>query len=148
MLKRIVSETIIPYQCDICGISEWNSKPLSLQLHHIDCDHTNNHISNLQILCPNCHSQIHSEISIKKHWQKKKIKSEKKRLRKKNYKEIHLPPVERNVLKNDIRMLPMIKVGKKYGVSDNAVRKWCKRYGLPYKSRTIRLLSDDEWEDI
>jgi len=42
----------------------------------------------------------------------------------------------------------MIKVGKKYGVSDNAVRKWCKRYGLPYKSRTIRLLSDDEWEDI
>ena len=27
-----------------------------------------------------------------------------------------------------------------YSVSDNAVRKWCKSYGLPYKSKDIKLL--------
>lgn len=27
------------------------------QLHHIDGDETNNELSNLQMLCPNCHSQ-------------------------------------------------------------------------------------------
>jgi len=24
----------------------------------------------------------------------------------------------------------MVSLGKKYGVSDNAVRKWCKSYGI------------------
>jgi hypothetical protein len=25
-----------------------------------------------------------------------------------------------------------------FGVSDNAVRKWCKAYGLPYKKKDIK----------
>lgn len=45
-------------ECAICGVgSEWNGKPLTLQLEHKDGDHSNNEISNLEILCPNCHSQ-------------------------------------------------------------------------------------------
>lgn len=45
-------------QCSECGIkSIWNSKPLSLQLDHIDGDSDNNYPSNLRLLCPNCHSQ-------------------------------------------------------------------------------------------
>lgn len=43
-------------KCELCGISEWMGKPVKLQLHHIDGDHDNNELSNLQILCPNCHS--------------------------------------------------------------------------------------------
>lgn len=43
-------------KCELCGISEWLGKPVKLQLHHIDGDHDNNELSNLQILCPNCHS--------------------------------------------------------------------------------------------
>lgn len=43
-------------KCELCGISEWMGKPVKLQLHHIDGDHYNNELSNLQILCPNCHS--------------------------------------------------------------------------------------------
>lgn len=31
-------------------------------------------------------------------------------------------------LKYDIDVMPMIYVGKKYGVSDNAVRKWISKY--------------------
>ena len=43
-------------KCELCGISEWLGKPVKLQLHHIDGNHDNNELSNLQILCPNCHS--------------------------------------------------------------------------------------------
>lgn len=43
--------------CEICGIKEWNNKKLVLQLHHIDGNRYNNSLSNLLIVCPNCHSQ-------------------------------------------------------------------------------------------
>lgn len=45
------------YKCEICGITEWNKKHISLVLHHKDGNHSNNDINNLQVLCPNCHSQ-------------------------------------------------------------------------------------------
>lgn len=45
------------YRCECCGITEWNNKKIVLQVHHIDGNHNNNTRNNLQILCPNCHSQ-------------------------------------------------------------------------------------------
>ncbi len=36
-------------------------------------------------------------------------------------------------LKSEIKELGYVKVGEKYGVSDNAVRKWIKSYGLDPK---------------
>ena len=52
----------------------------------------------------------------------------------------------RETLKEKIRSSNFLQIGKEYGVSDNAVRKWCKFYGLPFKSHIIKSLSDDEWE--
>lgn len=52
-----------PYKCECCGISSWNGKDLSLTVHHKDGDHCNNDFSNLQILCPNCHSQTENFCS-------------------------------------------------------------------------------------
>lgn len=44
--------------CDLCGLGqEWNGKPLSLQLDHIDGNSDNCFPSNLRLLCPNCHTQ-------------------------------------------------------------------------------------------
>lgn len=48
------------YKCECCGISEWNGKPITLQLHHKDGNHNNNEEENLSLLCPNCHSQTES----------------------------------------------------------------------------------------
>lgn len=52
----------------------------------------------------------------------------------------------RYTLKEQLRIKSFVEIGKLYGVSDNAVRKWCKFYGLPYRSSDIRSLSNYEWE--
>lgn len=57
LLKKIVKFGIKPYVCECCGLSSWNNKPISLELHHEDGNRRNNKLSNLKILCPNCHSQ-------------------------------------------------------------------------------------------
>ena len=44
-------------KCEICGISEWQGKRIECELHHINGNSTDNRLENLQILCPNCHSQ-------------------------------------------------------------------------------------------
>jgi 5-methylcytosine-specific restriction endonuclease McrA len=43
--------------CEVCGTREWNGESVPLELHHLDGDRTNNGDDNLQVLCPNCHSQ-------------------------------------------------------------------------------------------
>ena len=55
--QRLVSEGLKEYKCECCGISTWLGKKISLQLHHINGINNDNRLSNLQLLCPNCHSQ-------------------------------------------------------------------------------------------
>ena len=52
-------------------------------------------------------------------------------------------------LKKDLQSInSFLGVSRKYGVSDNAIRKWCKIYGLPTKSAEIRHLSEYEWSQL
>lgn len=53
----LIKEGFVEYKCSVCGISEWNEKPLMLQLDHINGDRYDNSIENLRLICPNCHSQ-------------------------------------------------------------------------------------------
>lgn len=55
--NRLFKEGIKENKCDICGITTWNNSDIQMELHHIDGDRTNHKLNNLQILCPNCHSQ-------------------------------------------------------------------------------------------
>jgi hypothetical protein len=52
----------------------------------------------------------------------------------------------RETLKELIQTKTFLDIGKIYGVSDNAVRKWCKNENLPYRSRDIKLIED--WDKI
>ena len=54
----------------------------------------------------------------------------------------------REELKNLIRTLPFTVIGKQYGVSDNAIKKWCKAENLPYKKSDIKIFSDEDWSKI
>lgn len=43
-------------KCEECGIEKWKNEELPFELDHVDGNKYNNEITNLQILCPNCHS--------------------------------------------------------------------------------------------
>lgn len=53
---RLLSEGIKQHVCEACGLNEWIGQPIPLELHHVDGNHKNNILSNLQLLCPNCHA--------------------------------------------------------------------------------------------
>ena len=55
--KRLLAEGLKRNECERCGINRWRGKPLCLQLHHINGDGRDNRLENLQLVCPNCHSQ-------------------------------------------------------------------------------------------
>ena len=57
---RLLKSELLDNKCAECGITEWQGKPLSLHLHHINGKNDDHRFENLQFLCPNCHSQTES----------------------------------------------------------------------------------------
>lgn len=122
-------------------------------LDHIDGDNHNNLPSNLRWICPNCNSQLdtfagrniknknkYTSVNSKKSNKKicpicniTEISKNSKMCRECRNKEIakNIPPKED--LEKLIYNTSFTKIGEMYGVSDNAVRKWCKKYGLPFR---------------
>lgn len=152
------------YKCELCGWGEINpyTNTFPLEIHHKDGDYRNNEESNLQVLCPNCHSLTSTAKGANKNVREDRAKY----VSRKNYciecgaeisststkcrscaskKEL---PVTREELKNLIRTKPFTKIGEQYNVTDNAVRKWCDKYNLPRTVSNIKKYSDKEWELI
>lgn len=55
--KRLIGEGIFDAKCSSCNLTHWLGQPISLELDHINGINTDNRVSNLRILCPNCHAQ-------------------------------------------------------------------------------------------
>lgn len=175
--KRFKKGDYAPYKCDICGqSSNWNGKPLTLILDHKNGNNTDNRLDNLHWVCPNCNSQLGTTgfHGVRKYdsygnklseetYMKSNIHNYcaecgceitlkavycKKCYTKRMTRDIKTLPVTRKELKYKIRSMPFVLIGKEYGVTDNSIRKWCKKYGLPYKSSVIKLYSDEEWEKL
>ena len=54
----------------------------------------------------------------------------------------------REVLKEEIRTLPLVQVAKKYGVCPSSIGRWCDFYELPKYKREINSISDEDWKLI
>ena len=193
---KIFSSGIKKYQCEKCGNKYWNNSQICLQLHHINGDNTDNRIENLQILCPNCHSQTDNFCGANK---AKTIKSKRycrccgKEIEKtqtglcdecygklvENDRELELShskykytgvceicggevknkrnkicdncarkqkrKVERPSKETLLALITsntFTNIAKEYGVSRTSISKWCKYYGLPYKKKDIKTISN------
>lgn len=53
---RLINEKIYQHKCQNCKKKKWLNKPIPLELHHKNGIHTDNNLSNLELLCPNCHT--------------------------------------------------------------------------------------------
>lgn len=132
--QRLLKEKILENKCAWCNIKDtYNNKPIVLQVDHIDGDNKNNTIENLRLLCPNCHSQTDTFSGKNTKRKEKKYCKYCKVVVKtscvcylcKSFDKRKFNP-SKEELEKDVKSMPMTKVGKKYGVSDNAVRKRCK----------------------
>lgn len=161
--KLFLEEHTQDYVCSICGQPpEWENKPLTLILDHIDGDHMNNTLSNLRWVCPNCNQQLETTGSKNR---KQKIEQNycvdcgvpigQTSTRCRKCASLHRKTTEiydklsREILKEKIRNKTFTSIAKEYGYKDgNSVKRWCRHYHLPYKKAEIILISDEEWEAI
>lgn len=56
--------------------------------------------------------------------------------------------ISREGLKLLIRTKSFSEIGRIFGVSDNAIRKWCIKYNLPSRAKDIKTISDVDWVNI
>ena len=138
--KRLIKDNLIEHRCCAeCGLHrQWNNKELNLTIDHINGESKDNRIDNLRFLCPNCHSQTITFAGkrFKRTHMCEDCGSKKKTKSKycykcggKNNRKVKDRPSKEELIKL-IKELPYTKIGTKYGVSDNAVRKWAKSYGI------------------
>lgn len=164
-----------PYICSICGQKPiWQGKELTLILDHINGINHDDRLENLRWVCPNCNQQLETtgfrgkkyitnnetnNISISK---VQPLKNQKYCLEcgkaisqnatrcvecSNKLREISLDlmPITREELKDLIRTTPFTTIASQFGVSDNAIRKWCDKFNLPRKKSEINKYTDEDW---
>ena len=53
--QRLISEGLLQRFCVSCERTDWLGQPIPLELDHVDGNRRNWTLSNLRLLCPNCH---------------------------------------------------------------------------------------------
>jgi Zn finger protein HypA/HybF involved in hydrogenase expression len=140
--KYLLNFNLLKWECHHCKNNGfWNNKKLSLQLEHINGISNDNRLENLCFLCPNCHSQTDTFAGKKK-----------RKLNVKNKKNFHVKTKSLNrktkiiwpsnqKLQKLVFENSLLKLGNKLGVSDNAIRRHCKK-------NNIQLPQNGYWQKI
>lgn len=134
--KRLFKDGIKTRECEMCGQGEeWQGKKMSLILDHINGVHDDNRIVNLRIVCANCNATLdtHAGKNVKKRAKKyyckcgeNICKASKECIECYNInRRITIRP-EKNVMIKEVGEIGYCATGRKYGVSDNTIRKWLK----------------------
>jgi hypothetical protein len=127
---RLYKENIKERKCELCGQGEmWNGKKMSLILDHINGINNDNRLENLRIVCPNCNATLDTHCGGNKRLLKKQKQLQNKIENFKNKRKVIDRP-DYETLKLEINNMGYSATGRKYGVSDNAIRKWIKHYEL------------------
>lgn len=150
--KRLYKEGLKKRNCEMCGQGEyWRGKYMGLILDHINGIRDDNRLKNLRIVCPNCNSTLDTHAGRKNKIYKKckmsdcnnQVKDHRQTFcssvcyrknenncltenTRKHTRKVERPPYDQ--LKKEIEETSYVQVGKKYGVSDNTIRKWIKHY--------------------
>lgn len=149
--SRLLREGLFEYRCYTCGVEEWNGKDISLQIEHKNGNNRDHRLENLELLCPNCHSQTktyagrnigkikHSIIEgvclhCSKRYEKSYISQDFCSVQCSG---AHSRTFEitKNELENMLKESNFSAVGRKFGVGGNAIRKRCKVLGLPTEAK-------------
>jgi len=141
--KRLLKDGVFDNKCYNCGLDEWLGEPVVCQLEHKNGDNTDNRSENLTLLCPNCHSQTKTFAGRNKKVKKRKYYCSKCGNERSRSSTVHCitcsngkKAFDSRKVKNRPDMIQLLKeikelgyvgTGKKYGVSDVAVRKWIKK---------------------
>ena len=126
-------------------------------VHHIDGNKFNNLESNLMVFRTNAdHSAFHSgysatlvgDVYVCQNKPRHKceccgryVKDHKTKLCAKCYRESEIKASNRPSKDELFKLLQInsfVEIGKLFNVSDNAVRKWCKYYGLPFRKKDMK----------
>jgi hypothetical protein len=144
-LQDALIESGVEKKCHACGLPpEWNGHKLVLEVHHKNENWLDNRKENLELLCPNCHSQKHHTDKAKKDastWRtkhcpscgvlickkSKKCKDCANQCRKKK---IEWPSAD--ILNQMLQISSYVGIGRTLGVSDNAVRKHMEKMASSY----------------
>ena len=122
--KRLFKLGLKKRFCEMCGQGEfWKGKRMSLILDHVNGVRDDDRLSNLRIVCPNCAATLDTHCGRKRlsslnlRWRNRPRLEQRKILR---------PCL--SSLQKDVNDFGYSATGRKYGVTDNAVRKWIKFY--------------------
>lgn len=153
--QRLFDEGLKKRRCEQCGQDEhWRGRSMSLILDHINGVPDDNRLKNLQVVCPNCAATLDTHCGRKNRREPERrscrhcgrrftakyrthkycsracgTKWDRTILRgrpKPSGRKVERPPYEK--LLEEIEATSYLAVGRKYGVSDNAVRKWIRWY--------------------
>lgn len=145
--SRLYKEGLKVRRCEMCGQGEtWRGKRISLIIDHINGVRDDNRLENLRIVCPNCAATLEthcgrrnrkpamlrscllcgSEFRPKYGNQRYCSRLCGQRASARGRRKVDRPPYEQ--LLAEIEATSYLAVGRRYGVSDNAVRKWVRAY--------------------